>query len=222
MLFRSGNFDLPELQKQLDDALEKRYKHESGAELRIVSAAIDTGHKTKSVYNYCKPRFSRRIYAVKGSPTPAAPIIRASFQKTSRVWLHTLGTDGLKDSLFSRLQIKEVGHRYCHFPQSATYNEEYFRQLTSEVVRKKFEKGQWRRIYVKIRERNEALDKRVYALAAYEILRPNMEALASQLVKQEKPDTTEYQLKAEPKAQPAARPFVKPFRKSGGFIGGWR
>ena len=58
---------------------------------------------------------------------------------------------------------------YCHFPK---YDEEYFKQLCSEQYVIKEVKitrnlvGEWR----KIRERNEALDIRVYARAAAALL----------------------------------------------------
>lgn len=52
---------------------------------------------------------------------------------------------------------------YCHFPK---YGEEYFKQLTAErlvtVKDKRAPHREWR----KLRERNEALDCRVYARAA--------------------------------------------------------
>jgi phage terminase large subunit GpA-like protein len=50
-----------------------------------------------------------------------------------------------------------------HFPE---YNTEYFKQLTAEQLVKKIVKGYPKRIWQKIRDRNEALDCRVYARAA--------------------------------------------------------
>lgn len=214
-----GNFDLPELQNRLDAALEKEYRRADGLPFRVIAAAIDTGHKTKSVYTFCRSRHSRRIYAVKGSPVVGAPTVTARFQKLSRMWLYTLGTDTLKDALFSRLRIEEVGARYCHFPKGSGYNEEHFKQLGAEEVRLKISHGQPRRVYVKVRERNEAIDLRVYALAALEILRPNMAALSKQIEPQ-KPAAVEYQLEPAPEhpAPPEKKISVLPrrsWRKTG-------
>ena len=52
---------------------------------------------------------------------------------------------------------------YCHFPQMP---EEFFKQLTAEQLIVKVVKGYRRPEWVKTRERNEALDTRVYARAA--------------------------------------------------------
>ena len=52
---------------------------------------------------------------------------------------------------------------YCHFPK---YGEEYFKQLTAEQLVTRIVKGYRRPEWQKTRERNEALDCRVYARAA--------------------------------------------------------
>jgi phage terminase large subunit GpA-like protein len=51
----------------------------------------------------------------------------------------------------------------CHFPE---YNTEYFKQLTGEQLITKIVKGYPKREWQKTRDRNEALDCRVYARAA--------------------------------------------------------
>jgi phage terminase large subunit GpA-like protein len=50
-----------------------------------------------------------------------------------------------------------------HFPE---YNTEYFKQLTAEQLVTRIVKGYPKRIWQKTRDRNEALDCRVYARAA--------------------------------------------------------
>jgi phage terminase large subunit GpA-like protein len=76
-----------------------------------------------------------------------------------------VGVDTAKDAIYARLRISTPGPGYCHFPVS--YNETYFKQLTSEKVRTKFVKGfpvrEW---YKEQGIRNEALDRRVYAMCA--------------------------------------------------------
>jgi phage terminase large subunit GpA-like protein len=51
-----------------------------------------------------------------------------------------------------------------HFPDS--YTEDFFDQLTAEKVVTKYHHGHARRIWVKARPRNEALDCRVLNVAA--------------------------------------------------------
>jgi len=52
---------------------------------------------------------------------------------------------------------------YCHFPK---YGEEYFKQITAEQLVTRVVKGYRRGEWQKTRDRNEALDCRVYARAA--------------------------------------------------------
>jgi phage terminase large subunit GpA-like protein len=52
---------------------------------------------------------------------------------------------------------------YCHFPR---YSDEYFKQITAEQLMTTIIKGYRRHQWQKMRERNEALDCRVYARAA--------------------------------------------------------
>ena len=52
---------------------------------------------------------------------------------------------------------------YCHFPK---YGEEYFKQITAEQLVTRVVKGYRRGEWQKTRDRNEALDCRVYARGA--------------------------------------------------------
>ena len=220
-----GDFDLPDVQKQVEDYLSKKFTHPTGVEIGVTCAAFDSGHKTKAVYRFCKRNFARRFYAVKGSSTPHSPLVQANKNKFYGIWLYNIGTDTAKDSIFSRLKIEDVGARYCHFPKARGYTESYFKQLCSERLQTFMEKGQVRRRWIKTFERNESLDLRVYNLAAYDILKPNITKIraavipASSVVVAEK---TEYVLKpATP--TPAPKPIAKPasrVRIGGGFVGG--
>ena len=51
----------------------------------------------------------------------------------------------------------------CHFPE---YDTEYFKQLTAEQLVTRIVRGYPKREWQKIRDRNEALDCRIYARAA--------------------------------------------------------
>ena len=71
--------------------------------------------------------------------------------------------------------FSKPGPGYCHFPDK--YDVEYFKQLT---VERRTINGYGRPYYkwVKVNTRNEALDRRVYSMAALEILNPNFESQA--------------------------------------------
>lgn len=66
-----------------------------------------------------------------------------------------------------RLALVEPGPGYCHFP--AGRDADWFRQLTVEKLVTRYVKGFPVREWHKTEERNEALDCRVYALAALKI-----------------------------------------------------
>ena len=105
-----------------------------------------------------------------------------------------VGVDTAKHLLFSRFKITEPGPGYCHFPIGR--DDEYFKQLTAEKIATRYHKGFAKREFVKTRTRNEALDVRVYAMAALSLLNVNLLSLAKQMkhrkeaqeeVKQQKP-----------------------------------
>lgn len=115
--------------------------------------------------------------------------------------------------IFARLRVNEPGGGYVHF--SDGLEDEYFKQLTAEKVVTKYQKGFKRRIYEKIRPRNEALDCLVYAYAAYAIIGLNVNALADRLDEEpsEKPSENVQN-------KPKKRPFVP--KTGSNFIHSWR
>ena len=174
-----GDPDAPEVWEELDDYLDRRWRHESGVELSIYATAIDSGGaNTQSVYQYCKKRRASRRFAIKGKGGEGVPIVSApTKRKTGRrsgrpVELFSLGVDQAKTLLFKRLPQEGDGPGRCHFPMH--YQEEYFRQLTAEKCVTRYVKGFPKREWVKTFTRNEALDCRVYAYAALLIISPNM------------------------------------------------
>ena len=79
-----------------------------------------------------------------------------------------MGVSLLKSELYQWLKLQcgedsQFPGGYCHFPQ---YEAEYFKQLTAEQLVTKTVKGYPKREWQKLRERNEALDCRIYARAA--------------------------------------------------------
>ena len=61
--------------------------------------------------------------------------------------------------------------------EESGFSENFFKQLTAEIFVQTFEKGRVIMKFVKIRERNEALDCAIYASAALELMNPNFEYL---------------------------------------------
>ena len=117
----------------------------------------------------------------------------------------------------TRLKIEEVGPGYCHFPISPDYDSEYFDQLTAEKAVTKAKAGVKTRVWVKKRARNEALDIRVYSLAAFVNLNANLDALAKQL----KARSIDESRSTEPQKKNPMQAIMRPQRNSG-FVNSWK
>ena len=167
----------------LELLLGHRWRHESGAELHIAAMGVDSGHRTSEVYAFCRKHYQRRVFALKGMAGAGRPIVAAPKRtKTGPnappVPVYIVGVDEAKALVYSRLRQEEPGPGHCHFP--AERGEEYFAQLTAEKQITKYRRGFPYREWVKTRPRNEALDLRVYALAALRILAPVYSSLYGQ------------------------------------------
>jgi phage terminase large subunit GpA-like protein len=161
--------------ERADALLSTKYKHESGNEMGIAAAFVDSGgHATQEVYNFTYSRRRRHIYAIKGASKPNRPILPAkpslvdmtrkgeTVKKGAQLW--HVGTDTAKDYLAARWK-KASGHGAVHF--STDLPEDYYKQLTSEYRTTGYKRGMktswWEK---KQQDRNEALDLMVYNLAA--------------------------------------------------------
>jgi len=153
--------------QELDQFLSQSFEHESGQRLRIETTVVDSGGlHTEQVYRYTGARYSRRVFTVKGGSIAGRPLVeRPSMHNRYRIPLFVLCVDTGKDIVLSRLRITSPGPGYVHLPE--WIDEEYLAQLTAEKAIRKYVKGRGAvRSWVKLRERNEALDLEVYALAA--------------------------------------------------------
>lgn len=187
-----GDPSAPQIWSDLDLYLSQKFKRADGKILGIKCAAIDSGgHYTQAVYDFVRPRERRGIFAVKGVGGEGKPLVgRPARNNIGKIRLFPVGVDTAKELIYARLKINIAGPGYCHFP--ARYDDEYFQQLTAEQIVTRFSKGFRKREWKKTRARNEALDLRVYALAAFGIANINMKALAERDVEaREKPPQTQ-------------------------------
>lgn len=173
-----GDPALPDVWGELDIFLQTVYDGEDGSKFSIRCTCIDTGgHHTKQVYDFVRPRRRRRVFGIKGSNVAGKPIVsRPSTTNKGKILLYEVGTDTAKETIFHRLKLTESGAGYFHFPLE--YEQEYFAQLTAEKLVTKYRQGFEHLIWVKTRARNEALDLRVYNMAALGILNPNLGKMA--------------------------------------------
>jgi phage terminase large subunit GpA-like protein len=99
--------------------------------------------------------------------------------------LFLLKVDTAKEALYSRLRLIDHGPGFQHFPANAQlgYDLVYFQQLTAEIMRTSFSNGRVVRYFdlASSGAHNEALDCRVYAMAAKELLVPNYPEIVKNL-----------------------------------------
>jgi phage terminase large subunit GpA-like protein len=205
-----GDPSAPQVWRDLDEFLKQTYEHPCGEILNIMATCIDSGgHYTQSVYKYVAKREGSRIFAIKGVGGDGRPIIgKPSRNNIGKIRLFPVGVDVAKHLLYSRLVINEPGPGYCHFPMS--YQLEYFKQLTAEKIKTRYHKGFAKREFVKMRQRNEALDVRVYAMAAFNLMNVNLQSLARK-----------FQSRME--AEPEVKKPVSPVRQKNmtSFVNRW-
>lgn len=210
-----------EIWKNLDQWLMQRFTTADQRELHIASVCIDSGYLTKDVYDFVKPRQVRNIYAIKGVGGFGKPLVsRPSNSSVGKVRLFTVGTDTAKDVVYGRLRIEEEGYGFCHWPFANGYHEDYFNQLTAEKCVVKTRQGiRLRKWVLKEGRRNEALDVRIYAMAAMVILNPNFKRIAHRI--EPKPEGQTTQAKKENVTKGNFSATTKRLRGKGGFVNNW-
>lgn len=179
---------------RLDDVIERVYRFRDGTGLTIARTFVDSGgHKTQNVYMQCRARTYKRVFAIKGvggdgvpyTKPPSKVKIIVNGQTVGLTWLYALGVDAGKAEIFSALKVQEAGPKFCHFPkgEGRGYDTAFFTGLLSEKLVLKSERGRTRWAWVKLpgHERNEALDCRNYALAAFRSWDPDLDAVERRL-----------------------------------------
>lgn len=226
-----GDQAQPELWRQLLDALNQPYTHESGAQIRVYAAAVDSGdgETTHQVYAFARANRRRHILATKGMSTPGKALlgkptkqdvnIRQQVVKRG-VDLWPVGSDTGKALIHGRLRNDaQSGPGVIHWP--AGLPDDYWKQLTSERQVVKMLNGFPKRVWVKKdSDYNEDLDAEVLAAAALEYVktRHNRATMYSQMAARlQKP--SENGLESQEKQETPATPAV-----SAGRVGlaGWR
>ena len=198
--------------RDLDDYLATTWTHESGAQLGIIAACLDTGGSsgyTQRAYEYSRGKTGRRLFAIKGVPGWDRPVVTAPARKRTgrgqrKVDLFSVGVDEAKLTIMRRLAVNEPGPGFCHFP--ADREAEYFHQLTAEKLVTKYVKGVPKREWHQTRTRNEALDCRGYAYAAFKIASPSLKRHAARLAEYEEATEERSQQASHPHEDPATEP----------------
>lgn len=166
----------PAVWQALDEVLRRSYLREDGSRLPIAAVCIDSRYATSHVYDFCRTRLARNIFAIKGKGGPGRPDVNTARKagKNKDVLYFEVGVDTVKDTLSGRLKVKDEGPDYCHWPtelefddgEARGYGNNYFHGLTSETRIEHNGAHTW---VHRSQYRNEPLDCRVYATAALRI-----------------------------------------------------
>ncbi len=233
--------------EDLEELLSSTWLHETGAQLPVLAACVDTGGtggNTQAAYEWLRGKTGRRIFGVKGvsgwgRPIVAAPTRKRSGQSARKVDLFLVGVDEAKLTVMRRLSVQKPGPGFCHVPRDR--GADWYSQLTAEKLMTRYVKGFPVREWHQTRPRNEALDCRVYALAALKIANPSFKRAAERLAMPAgaiEPMRTPPRLKSRAQAKPNALEKApeesstavvetvpvkrsSPKRKRGGWIQNW-
>ena len=180
-----GRPDTDEVWERLDGVVDHVWRYRDGRGVRASVTCVDSGgHYTQEVYERCRARQPKRVFAIKGKggegiPYTSVPTRVAIRDKRRTCWLYTVGVDAGKAQIMASLKVQEPGPKYCHFPRGRGYDENFFAGLLSErlVLSTTTTGNRWRWEKIPGHERNEALDCRNYALAGLELLNPDWDAI---------------------------------------------
>jgi phage terminase large subunit GpA-like protein len=164
----------------LDDLLVERWPHQDGGSLGLNALAVDEGYQMTMVDAWVRRSADQRVIAVKGMPswdfiigTPKKKDVTVTGRKrrrSSQTW--PVGTYAVKAETYRLLRLvaptEESGEPYppgfVHLPRSI--DDEFCKQLCAEEQVRRRVRGYQKIEWQKVRDRNEALDCRVYARAA--------------------------------------------------------
>lgn len=183
-----GRPDTSGVWQRLDDVIDHVYQFQNGRGLKVSITCVDSGgHFTQEVYQACRDRINKRVFAIKGKGGDGIPFVSPPSKVPIRdnrkitCWLYTIGVDSGKAAIMANLKVKEPGVKYCHFNlhPDAGYDMNYFNGLLSEklVLTHTSRGDRWKWEKLPGHERNEALDCRNYALAGLKIINPDMDAV---------------------------------------------
>ena len=180
----------PACWQELTDLLGRTWEHASGQPMTLARLAIDSGFETSAVYAWARKVGFAQVAPVKGvegfartSPVTGPSYVDATvagkrLRRGARLWTVATSTFKAETYRFLRQERPTAEERAegavfppgtIHLPDWA--DSEWLKQLTAEQLvtvrtRRGFSRLEWQ----KLRERNEALDTRVYARAAAWIL----------------------------------------------------
>jgi phage terminase large subunit GpA-like protein len=178
---------------RLDEAVLYRvFRFRDGVGLPVSLTFVDEGgHFAQDVRQQCHARLVKNVFAIAGSnrhdaqytsPPKKQKIVDRDKRTIGHCWRYDIGVDAGKQMIMDNIKVQTPGPRYCHFPERDDYGHAYFAGLLSErLVRHEDRKQPWAWEKIPGHERNERLDCRNYAMAAFKALPKNLDAIGRRL-----------------------------------------
>ncbi len=185
-----GRADAPGVWEEVDALLDRQWKMKNGLKLRVLATFIDSGgHFTTTIYKECSKRSSKRIWPIKGEKGEGKEECRVMKKGTGDGAKFMISVDAGKEGIMYEAAIQEPGPGYMHFPidYRAGYDMEYFRGLISERMEIHRKNGRGIVVWEQFYARNEPLDCRNYARAAYRYFNWHFDDLERMINGEEKP-----------------------------------
>ena len=196
--------------EKLDKQLDCEFTRADGNKLKVSRTFIDSGYSPQVVYEFCRATLHKGRFAIKGKGGSGIPLLYRYTQPANAggLILTILGVDDGKSQVMTRLGL-EGGELSFQFPTDDNfinprgYDEIYFKQLIAEHEVVRTSGGITRTAWETVQKgaRNEALDLRVYNLAA---LKSCMQGQANFWEKRK--STVENRTVSEPKKITASNP----------------
>lgn len=218
----TGRPDEDSVWAELDEVIDHVYRFVNGVGLKISMTFVDEGgHFTMDVRARCRERIGKKVFCIKGMPGPNRPYvappkkqnIMSNGRPVGSCWQYQIGVDSGKQIIMDNLRVKDPGPKRCHFPLREDYGYTYFAGLLSErLVYMENKRQPW--VWEKIpgHERNEPLDIRNYAMAAFKALSADLDAIEMRLLASKGKGRTEPVATAQTPA-PQTRRTVQPARR---------
>lgn len=229
-----GRPDRADVWERLDAVLNKVYRFKEGHGLRISYTFVDEGgHFTQEVRLACRARFENNVFAIKGSSGGASVPYTAPPRKVKIVidgkylgtaFQYMLGVDAGKLRIYDNLKVMTPGANYCHFPidPERGYTKDYFHGLLSErLVYKAGQKNPWKWEKIPGHERNERLDTRNYANAAFKALAPDLDLISRKIKAAKNKRSGESAAPAAVEQTPAPQPKQRKKRGVDKYYDNW-
>jgi phage terminase large subunit GpA-like protein len=181
-----GGPEQAETWEELGLLLDRTWLHAHGTRLGLAKLAIDTGYEAPAVYAWARRAGHAQVAPIKGVEgfNRTAPVAGPThvdvteggkkLRRGARLWTIAVATFKSETYRYLRLSAPtdeeiaagaKIPAGYVHLPRGT--EAEWVKQLVAEqLVTVKTKRGFSRLEWQKLRERNEALDCRVYARAA--------------------------------------------------------